>query len=130
VVDPGVVVIEARAPEHATFRLELPIPPDYAVHEVGILPLAPQGEPAPTELPSVDGPKASQRWPRQTGIGLAALGGVGLVAGSVLGLRAISLYHRSQDEGCDASSACPPNALATRSSAVNTGNAATAVLLV
>jgi hypothetical protein len=59
------------------------------------------------------------------GIGLAGLGVVGIALGTVFGVRAINLYQRSRDEGCDDSDNCTPDALETRRSAVHAGTAST-----
>jgi hypothetical protein len=42
---------------------------------------------------------------------LAGIGVAGVALGAVFGVRAVNLYHRSQDEGCDDDDACPAGAL-------------------
>jgi len=123
-LDPGPIVIEAQAPGRRAFRSEIALPADAALHQLTIPVLAPVV--ASSEPPSDESSPASRAvWIERAGIGTASLGAVGLVVGTVLGVRAVSLYHRSQDEGCDQNNVCTPEGLETRRSAVSSGNAST-----
>jgi len=122
-VDPGSFVIEARAPGRRTFKSAFTLQNDAATHYLTIPVLVAEqatAEPAPEAAPATRG-----QWLQRGGAGLLGLGAVGLAVGAVFGVRAVSLYHQSQDEGCDEHDACPAAALKTRSSAVQSGNVST-----
>lgn len=125
-VDPGTVVVEASAPDHIVFRRELELRAEGTTQRVTIPPLSPLVSSAapPPESPP---PRQSSPgvWLERSGVGVAALGAVGVTLGAVLGVRAVNLYHQSQREGCDARDVCTPAALATRRDAVSAGNSAT-----
>jgi hypothetical protein len=124
-IDPGKVVIEARAPGRRTYRSEFSLQSDGATHNLTIPTLVPSVEAAPAE-PAAEGPSTSRaQWLQRGGIGLAGLGVVGITLGTMFGVRAVTLHRRSQDEGCDERDVCPAGALATRRSAVRTGNVST-----
>jgi hypothetical protein len=120
-------VIEARAPGRRTYRSEFALQGDAATHNLTIPVLVAEGE--ATTDPS-RAPASRGQWLQRSGIGLAGLGVVGLTIGTVFGVRAIGLYHRSQDEGCNADDVCTPGALETRRSAVHNGNVSTVSLIV
>jgi hypothetical protein len=122
-VDPGHFVIEARAPGRRSYKNDFSLPGDAAVHTLSIPVLLPDAAPASSS--SGAGTASRAQWLQRGGLGLAGLGVVGIALGSVFGVRAVSLYHRSQDEGCDARDVCTPRALETRRSAVQSGNVST-----
>jgi hypothetical protein len=122
-VDPGGFVIEARAPGRRTFKSEFTLRNDAAVHNLTIPTLVIDG--ATTRPPAPDAATSRGEWLQRGGVGLAGLGVVGLALGTVFGVRAVSLYEQSKDEGCNEHDACPAVALETRSSAVRTGNVST-----
>lgn len=128
-VDPGVIVIEARAPQRQGVRSEVNVAADGAIHDLILQPLAP-ATPESRPLPSVDDDSARRDGLRNGGIGVTAAGGVSLALGAFFGIRAGTLYHRSRDQGCDSDNACSPSALDTRHSAIHAGNAATALFVV
>jgi hypothetical protein len=133
-VDPGVVVVEASAPDRVPFRRELTVISDGTTRQVTIpelLPLAgspPTAQAAPP--PRRDAGDSSGVWLERSGVGVAALGAVGVTLGAIFGVRAVNLYHQSQDRGCDADDVCTPAALETRQDAVRTGNKATVSFIV
>jgi LPXTG-motif cell wall-anchored protein len=127
-VDPGAFVIEARAPGRRTFKSAFTLHDDAATHNLTIPTLA--AESAATGPPPADAATTRGLSLQRGGMGLAGLGAVGLALGTVLGVRAVSLYHQSQDEGCDQHDACPAAALKTRSSAVQSGDASTVSFVV
>jgi hypothetical protein len=119
-VDPGPFVIEARAPGRRSYRSEFSLRGDAGTHELSIPVLLASAETVST------GPATNRgQWLQGSGIGLLGLGAVGITLGTVFGVRAVKLYHRSQDEGCDAQNSCTAGALETRASAVHSGNAST-----
>lgn len=120
-IDPGSFVIEARAPGRRTFHSEFTLKGDAAIHNLTIPALAPEGDVAPPAAPAA----SRATWLKRGGVGLAGLGVVGLTIGTVFGVRAVNRYHRSQDEGCSEGNVCPAPALATRQSAVESGNVST-----
>lgn len=123
-IDPGTFVIEARAPGRRTYRSEFSLRSDGATHNLTIPTLVPSAD-APAE-PAAEGPSTSRaQWMQRGGVALAGLGVVGITLGTAFGVRAVSLYHRSQDEGCDERDVCPAGALATRGSAVRSGTVST-----
>jgi hypothetical protein len=124
-VDPGKFVVEARAPGRRSFISEFSLRGDAATHELSIPILAADSSPVPS-----DSSTRRADWLQGSGIGLLGLGAVGLTLGTVFGVRAVSLYHRSQDEGCDPNDRCTPGALETRESAVHSGNASTVSFIV
>lgn len=127
-VDPGGFVIEARAPGRRTFRSAFTLQNDAATHHLTIPTLVAEGMTSGTPAPA---PRATRgQWLQRSGIGLAGLGAVGLAVGTVFGVRAVSLYHQSQDEGCNEHDACPAPALETRDSAVSNGNVSTVSFVV
>jgi hypothetical protein len=122
-VDPGRFLIEARAPGRRGYRSEFTLRGDAATHNLTIPPLVSEGGAA---SPSTETSGTSRgQWLQRAGIGLAGLGVVGIAFGTVFGVRAINLYQRSQDEGCDDNDTCTSDALETRRSAVNAGTAST-----
>lgn len=138
-VDPGVVVVEASAPDRVSFRRELTVVSDGTTRQVTIPELLPLGtaRPAATAATATapaaaqhDSPTSSGVWLERSGVGVSALGAVGVTLGAVLGVRAVNLYHRSKDQGCDADDVCTPDALETRRDAVRAGNQATVSFIV
>lgn len=127
-VDPGSFVIEARAPGRRGYRSAFALRADGAVHNLTIPKLVEEN--ALVVTPAEDTVATKGQWLERAGIGLAGLGVIGIAAGTVLGVRAVSLYHRSQDEGCDARDVCPSDALETRRSAIHTGNASSVSFVV
>ena len=127
-VDPGRILIEARAPGRRSYRSEFMLSRDAATHHLTIPPLV--SEQAAAASPPETSSTSRGRWLQRGGIALAGIGVVGVAVGAVFGVRAVSLHQRSQDEGCDDSDACPPDALETRRSAVRAGNASTVSLVV
>jgi len=126
-IDPGKFVIEARAPGRRSYRNEFSLRGDAATHELSIPQLLPDVEP---QAPSAEPSHRRADWLQGGGIGMMGLGAVGLTLGTVFGVRAVTLYHRSQGEGCDVNDRCPPGALETRRSAVHSGNASTVSFIV
>ncbi len=126
-VDPGPFVIEASAPGRHTFRSEFTLRNDAATHHLTIPTLVAH---APSAAAPADAATSRGEWLQRGGIGLAGLGAVGLAVGTVFGVRAVSLFHRSNDEGCDERDVCPANALETRDSAVRHGNVSTVSFVV
>jgi hypothetical protein len=123
-VDPGSFVIEARAPGRRSYKSEFALRGDSATHNLTIPLLVPDA--GAGSSPSTEGsPTTRAQWLQRGGAGLAGLGVVGIALGTVLGVRAVKLYHRSQDEGCDERDTCTPDALETRRSAVAAGNVST-----
>jgi hypothetical protein len=121
-VDPGAFMIEARAPGRRTFKSAFTLQNDAATHNLTIPTLVAEGAP---NRPPPTTTATRGVWLQRGGIGLAGLGAVGLAVGTVFGVRAVSLYHQSQDEGCDQRNACPAAALKTRRSAVKSGDVST-----
>jgi LPXTG-motif cell wall-anchored protein len=127
-VDPGAFVIEARAPGRRPFKSAFTLQNDAATHNLTIPTLVAENAaalPSPADAPATRGVSL-----QCGGVGLAGLGAVGLALGTVFGVRAVSLYHQSQDEGCDQRDACPAAALKTRHSAVQSGDASTVSFVV
>lgn len=127
-VDPGAFVIEARAPGRHAFRSTFTLQNDAAIHNLTIPTLVAQSAtagPTPADAVATRG-----LWLQRGGMGLAGLGVVGLAVGTVFGVRAVSLYHQSQEEGCDQRDACPAVALKTRRSAVHSGDVSTGSFVV
>jgi hypothetical protein len=117
-------VVEARAPGRRSYKRQFSLPGDASTHEVSIPVLMPSaGAAAHASTRRAD-------WLQGSGIGLLGLGAVGITLGTVFGVRAVNLYHRSRDEGCDAQSRCPASALPTRESAVRSGNTSTVSFVV
>lgn len=127
-VDPGAFVIEARAPGRRTFKSAFTLQNDAATHTLTIPTLVAEG--GTTAGSTADAVATRGLWLQRGGIGLAGLGAVGLALGTVFGVRAVSLYHQSQNEGCDERDACPAAALKTRHSAVQSGDASTVSFVV
>jgi hypothetical protein len=123
-VDPGIFVIEARAPGRRSYRRQFSLTGDASTHVLSIPVLIPSTEAA--AHPST----RRADWLQGSGIGLLGLGAVGITLGTVFGARAVNLYHRSRDEGCDAQNLCPAGALQTRESAVHSGNTSTVSFIV
>jgi hypothetical protein len=129
-VDPGRFVIEARAPGRQPYRRELALNGGAAAtHDVTIPILSPLESGAPSPGPA-DPPSRQAQWLQGSGIGLLGLGAVGVTLGTVFGLRAVSLYHRSQAEGCNERDVCTAEALETRHSALRSGNVSTVSFVV
>jgi hypothetical protein len=129
-VDPGPFVIEARAPGRRTYRSEFTLRADAATHNLTIPVLVPEGDRRALGA-EAESPKTTRaQWMQRGGIGLAGLGVVGITLGTVFGVRAVSLYHRSQDEGCDDDDVCNASALETRHSAVDAGHVSTASFVI
>lgn len=129
-VDPGKVVIEARAPGRRSYRSEFALRGDAATHNLTIPRLVPNGAPVAASPPP-DGPAPTRAdWLQRGGIGLAGLGVVGITLGTAFGVRAVKLYHRSQEQGCNDDDVCAPDALETRRSAVDAGNVSTVSFIV
>jgi hypothetical protein len=125
-VDPGPFLIEARAPGRRSYRSEFKLSGDGATHNLTIPPLISDRGPAAPAPPVA---ASRGQWLQRGGIALAGIGVAGVALGAVFGVRAVNLYHRSQDEGCDDDDACPAGALETRRSAVRAGNASTVALV-
>jgi hypothetical protein len=128
-VDPGRFLIEARAPGRRSYRSEFTLRGDAATHNLTIPTLVSDGSAAGSSTAETSATSRGQ-WLQRGGIGLAGLGVVGIALGTVFGVRAVNLYHRSQDEGCDDRDSCTPGALETRRSAVHAGNASTVSFVV
>jgi hypothetical protein len=125
-VDPGAFVIEARAPGRHVFRSAFKLQNDAATHHLTIPALVADRASTPP-----DGAGTTRgEWLQRGGVGLVGLGALGIALGTVFGVRAVRLYHQSQDEGCDQRNACPAPALVTRDSAVHSGNISTASFVV
>lgn len=129
-VDPGSFVIEARAPGRRSYRSEFALRGDAATHNLTIPRLVPNGGPVAASPEAERSQTTRAEWLQRGGIGLAGLGVVGITLGTAFGVRAVTLHHRSQDEGCDDEDVCPPDALETRRSAVHSGNASTVAFIV
>jgi hypothetical protein len=128
-VDPGRFLIEARAPGRRSYRSEFTLPGDAATHNLTIPPLVSEGGAGASSDAETSATSRGQ-WLQRGGIGLAGLGVVGVAVGTVFGVRAVNLYHRSRDEGCDDGDSCTPDALETRRSAVRAGNVSTVSFIV
>jgi hypothetical protein len=129
-VDPGSFVIEARAPGRRNYRSEFALRGDAATHNLTIPTLVSNGA-APAASRAAEGSPTSRAvWLQRGGIGLAGLGVVGLTLGTAFGVRAVKLYDRSRDQGCDDNDVCTPNAFETRHSAVDAGNVSTVSFIV
>ena len=128
-VDPGRFLIEARAPGRRSYRSEFTLRGDAATYNLTIPPLVSEGASRTSSATETSATSRGQ-WLQRGGVGLAGLGVVGIALGAVFGVRAVNLYHRSRDEGCDDSDSCTPDALETRRSAVHSGNASTVSFVV
>lgn len=127
-VDPGPVVVEARAPGRRSFKSVFTLPSGAATHNLTIPQLVPEG--AAMAPRASDAPATRGQTLQRGGIGLAGLGAVGIAVGAVFGVRAVSLYHQSKDQGCNERNACPAEALQTRRSAVQSGDVSTVSFVV
>lgn len=116
-VDPGLIVIEATAPGHRPFRIEVEVSGEKVAREVDI-PLLEVGE-APAAgggdvtLPGgsgggaggpIDAPGGERRPRRKVALIVGGVGAAGVIAGVGLGLSARSAYH---DVGCTAGDGPP-----------------------
>jgi tetratricopeptide (TPR) repeat protein len=127
-IDPGSTVVEARAPGYFSYKVELRIASDAATHRVTLPRLVATGP----RKDAPDAPTSTTRgeWLQGSGLAFAGLGLAGLAVGAVFGVRAVSLYDESRDQGCNERDQCPAGALATRDSAVRHGNVATASFVI
>ncbi len=147
-VDPGDHVIVASAPDHANRTLPIHTGPEAPTATAHIDTLDETSAPSPTPtnpppseareptpaLPSSPGtpepsrdPGATNRW---LGIGVGALGVVGLGVGSAFGLIAQSKLSQSNKGDCNASDNCSPAGLGLRKDAGDAANASTALFIV
>jgi hypothetical protein len=126
-VDPGVHVIRASAPAHSdvVLRVEAPEPGASKVVLVPALVFAPAAS-AQAAPPSA-GPAVAE-WQRPAAIACAAFGGVGLIAGTVFGLRSMS-KHEASDEYCDGDVCHDKAGVDLMESARTAGNISTAAFI-
>jgi|HubBroStandDraft_1064217.scaffolds.fasta_scaffold03886_4 hypothetical protein len=151
-VDPGDHVVIASAPDHpnrtvpvhvgpenptATARIDTldepaapaqaPVSPAAPVQPASTPSLA-ASAPEPPEAPPRTDPGATNRW---VGIGVGAVGIVGLGIGSAFGLDAQSKKSQSNQPGnCDATDHCYPNGLNLRSDASEAANVSTVLFVI
>lgn len=118
-VDPGKRRIHASAPGFEPWSTEVEVPASGGVVTVSVpalqpVPVAATPTPTPTPpppakppptAPAAQDPGATQRW---VGLGVGALGVVGLGVGSFLGLRAKSQYDDALANECSAARVCTP----------------------
>jgi hypothetical protein len=98
-VDPGVHVVRARAPGHSDAVLQAVAPEPGTSKEVLVpalvfVPTAPARDGSPPVGAVV------AEWQRPAAVACAAFGGVGLITGTVFGLRSSS-KHEASDEYCE-----------------------------
>jgi hypothetical protein len=129
-IDPGSFVIEARAPGRRTYKSEFALPGDAATHNLTIPLLVSNSGPAVGSPATEESSTTRAEWLQRGGIGLAGLGVVGVTLGTAFGVRAVKLYDRSRDQGCNEDDDCTPQALATRDAAVDAGNVSTVSFIV
>ncbi len=145
-VDPGPVVIEAHAPGHVAFRVEVSFSADTRAHAVDIPALAPErASPGPgpgadagaagggerladPERPRPESPPRSGSSRKRLGLVVGGVGVVGLGAGVALGLSAKGQYD---DVPCTAGdgppTGCTPDELDRIDAARGRGNLGTIV---
>lgn len=138
-VNPGARVVTASAPGFEPFSTTVEVPANGGVVTVNVpalkpVPVAPEPPraappPAPTPpppaAPAAD-PGATQRW---LGLGVAALGVVGVGVGSLLGLSAKSTYDDALDSECDAARVCSPEGAAHVDDAKGTATLSTVLFI-
>jgi hypothetical protein len=127
-VDPGHHHVEATAPGYKAFAVTVSLgtDADRSAVVVPVLERAPQAPEQPGAEAHGDPGKAL----RYGGLAVGGAGIVGLVVGTVFGLRAIGLNNdsKSQDH-CDAQSVCDPAGLVSRNDARRAGDASTAAFV-
>ena len=121
-VDPGPHVIEASAPKKKPWKstVEIGTQPN---NEVAVPPLATAD--APSEEPSGGGTLFTQR---RIGLGVGAIGLVGVTLGAVFGLGAISTNSDAKDH-CRTSDLCDAEGLSLKDSARGKATASTVFFL-
>lgn len=105
-VDGGEHVVVAHAPGFVDFRqiVRVAAQSDNAVVEIDRL-VSEAGRPqastlSPSTIDAGETRKVTRPWQRPVGIAVTALGGAGLVVGTILGSFALSKYSESNDAGC------------------------------
>ncbi len=150
-VDPGDHVVIASSPDHPNRTIPIHVGPENptataridALEESSTPPTAPAPPAAPVQaatpnLPSssppaqessrATDPGATNRW---VGVGVGAVGIVGLGIGSAVGLVAQSKKSQSnQPGGCDATDHCTPTGLDLRKDAGNAANVSTVFFVI
>ena len=121
-VDPGEHRLVVEAPDHASFERRYEVSSSARVVELLVPPLMPLGD-APAAA-SVAAPSDDTQW--ITGIVVGSVGVVAVGVGLGVGLSAMSVNGRSNDEGCS-EGLCTPEGLALRQRALTQSHVATAV---
>jgi hypothetical protein len=127
-VDPGVHVVRASAPARSDVVMQAEAPEPGATREVTVLGLpfvasAPAGAPPPVE------PASIASWQRPAAVACAVFGGIGVVTGTVFGLRSMS-KHEASDEYCDGDVCHDAVGVDLMESARTAGNISTAAFIV
>jgi hypothetical protein len=127
-VDPGAHVIRATAPARREVVLQAEAPEPGATREVAILGL-PLVAAAPAETESPAGRATVAAWQRPAAAACAVFGGIGVVTGTVFGLRSAS-KHEASDEYCDGDVCSEQEGVDLMKSARTAGNISTAAFIV
>jgi hypothetical protein len=110
-VDPGVHSVRAWGPGLGQWQTEVSVTVEGSVEEVSI--------------PGSDEPSFFDPLHRKLGIGAAAVGLIGISAGTVFGLRAISKKNEANRAGCDGATCRDEQSAELREDARRAGNTAT-----
>jgi hypothetical protein len=121
-VDPGDHRVEASAPGYKPFTATVTLATDGA-KEVVVVPVLERSSDVSEEVAT--GSRGNSRSGlRYAGLAVGGAGVVGVVVGTVFGLRAIGLNNTSKGD-CDAQSVCGPAGLASRQDSRSAGNVST-----
>jgi hypothetical protein len=126
-VDPGHHHVEASAPGYKTFSQTVTLATD-AARETIFVPVLERAPELPEQPLEPHEPGGSSGRPggalRYTGLAVGGLGVVGVVIGSIFGVRAIGLNNDSKHD-CDAQNVCGPAGTASRHDAQSAGDVST-----
>lgn len=125
-MDVGEHLVVAKAPDYKPWEGRIVIEADGTKTSLVVGPLAPESKP---ETPKAAEPAPiradvglARPWQRPVGIAAMAVGGAGVVVGSVLGGLAIAKKNESNEVHCNAQNRCDPTGLEMRGEALSLGN--------
>ncbi len=137
-VDTGGHEVLVSAPGYKTWSKEVEVVADGAKLSVKVPELEPDKEtpkplaPTATAAPALPTVPPAPDWQKPVGLSAMAFGGIGLSAGAILGILAVSRKNASNQEGrCDpTTNICNDEGLALRSEAVGLGNGSTVAFVI